>query len=77
MTKHLDFGYVDVPPLVTYVGALTRFLFGSSLFAIHILSALAGAAMIFFAGLLARELGGERLAQGFTALMVLVYDPFD
>ncbi|HEX3045346.1 MAG TPA: glycosyltransferase family 39 protein [Bacillota bacterium] len=89
MAKHLDFGYVDVPPLVAYVGALWRLLFGTSLFAVHFLPALAGAVMVFFAGLLARELGGGRFAQGFTALMVLTcpcclavnswfaYDPFD
>ena len=87
--QHLDFGYVDVPPLVAYIGAVWRFLFGTSLFAIHILPALAGAVMVFFAGLLAREMGGGRFAQSVTALLVLVapfwlkmnsmftYDPFD
>lgn len=89
MAKHLDFGYVDVPPLVAYVGAVWRLLFGASLVSIHILPALAGAVMVFCAGLTARELGGGRFAQGFTALMVLTapwwlavnswfaYDPFD
>lgn len=89
MAKHLDFGYVDVPPLVAYVCAVWRLLFGASLVAIHILPALAGAVMVFCAGLTARELGGGRFAQGFTALMVLLgpwwlavnswfaYDPFD
>jgi 4-amino-4-deoxy-L-arabinose transferase-like glycosyltransferase len=63
MAKHLDFGYVDVPPLVAYIGAVWRFLFGASMFAIRILPALAGAVMVFFAGLLAREMGGGRFAQ--------------
>jgi 4-amino-4-deoxy-L-arabinose transferase-like glycosyltransferase len=89
MAKHLDFGYVDVTPLVAYVGAGWRLLFGASLLSIRILPALAGAVMVFFAGLLAREMGGGRFAQGFTALLVLTapiwlmfnslfaYDPFD
>ncbi|HEX3044876.1 MAG TPA: glycosyltransferase family 39 protein [Bacillota bacterium] len=89
MAKHLDFGYVDVPPLVAYLGAVWRFLFGASLFAIHLLPAIAGAITIFFAGLIARELGGGRFAQWFSALTLLVapwlltinsyftYDSFD
>jgi hypothetical protein len=71
MAKHLDFGYVDVPPLVAYLAAISRFLIGTSLFAIHLLPAIAGAVMVYFAGLTARELGGGRFAQWFSALMVL------
>ncbi len=89
MGQHPDFGYVDVPPLVAYVGAVWRFLFGASMFAIRTLPAFAGAVMVFFAGLLAREMGGGRFAQSITALLVLAapawlainsifaYDPFD
>ncbi len=89
MGQHLDFGYVDVPPLLAYVAAAWRLLFGASLFAIRILPALAGAVMVFFAGLLAREMGGGRFAQSVAALLVLVapswlavnsvftYDPFE
>ena len=71
MAKHLDFGYVDVPPLVAYLAAISRFLLGTSLFAIHLLPAIAGAVMVYFAGLTARELGGGRFAQWFSALTVL------
>jgi hypothetical protein len=72
MARHLDFGYVDVPPLVAYFAAISRFLIGTSLFALHILPAIAGAFMVCFAGLTARELGGGRFAQWFSALTVLV-----
>lgn len=89
MAKHLDFGYVDVPPLMAYLTALSRFLIGASLFAIHILPAISGAVMVYFIGLVTRKLGGGRFAQWFSALTVLVspfflwvnsvstYDPFD
>lgn len=89
IAKHLDFGYVDVPPLVALLVAISRWLAGASLFAIHILPAIAGAVMVYVAGLLAREMGGSRFAQWFTALMIIVapgwlvlnsfctYDPFD
>lgn len=68
MAQHLDFGYVDVPPLTAYLAALSRSLTGVSMFAIHIVPAIAGAVTIYFAGLIARELGGGRFAQSGAAL---------
>lgn len=89
LAKHLDFGYVDVPPLVAYITAFSSWLFGASLFTLHILPAIAGAVTVLLAGCLARQLGGSRFAQWLTALMVMVagpwlginslfsYDPYD
>lgn len=88
-TRHLDFGYVDMPPLITLLMAISNQIMGLSLLGLHVFPAVAGAVMVCFAGLLARELGGGRFAQGLTALMVIAspiwlildswfaYDPFD
>lgn len=88
-TRHLDFGYVDIPPLVPLLMSFSQRLIGNSLFALHILPATVGAIMVLFSGLMARQLGGGRFAQWFTALMVIVvpfwlafnswfaYDAFD
>jgi hypothetical protein len=70
--EHLDAGYVDFPPLVAFVAALTRALFGDSLVALHVFPALAGAVVVVLAGLMARELGGGRFAQGLAALATLI-----
>src|SRR5687767_12694247 len=70
--EHLDLGYVDFPPLVAIVAAFTRSLFGDSLLALHFFPALAGAAVVVLAGLIARELGGGRFAQGLAALATLI-----
>src|SRR3954462_16026521 len=70
--EHLDWGYVDHPPLVAVVTATTRFLLGDSLVAIRLPAALAGAATVVLAGLLAHELGARRFGQGLAALAVLV-----
>lgn len=70
--EHLDFGYVDFPPFVALVARLTRTLFGDSLLALHIFPALAGALVVVLAGLMARELGGRRFAQGLAALATLI-----
>jgi Dolichyl-phosphate-mannose-protein mannosyltransferase len=67
-----DLGYVDFPPFVVAITAATRGVLGDSLLALHVLPALAGAVMVVLTGLMARELGGGRYAQGIAALATLV-----
>jgi Dolichyl-phosphate-mannose-protein mannosyltransferase len=70
--RHLAWGYVDQPPLIALIAWLERTLLGDSLSAIRFLPALSGAAKILLTGLIARELGGRRFAQGVAALCVLL-----
>jgi hypothetical protein len=70
--EHLAWGYVDMPPLFPAITALVRATLGDSLFAIRLVPTLAGAALILLTGLIARELGGGRLAQGLSCLAVLL-----
>jgi hypothetical protein len=74
--RHLDFGYVDFPPFVALVAAFTRVLLGDSLPALHFFPALAGTAVVVLTGLMARELGGGRFAQGLAALAALISPNF-
>ena len=57
--RHLDFGYVDLPPLSMLLLRLEMMVFGDSLFALRSFSALASAGTVALTGLLARELGGR------------------
>src|SRR5215831_8639447 len=57
--RHLDFGYVDHAPLSILLLRLSQLLLGDSLFAIRLLPALAGAAIVMLTGIIARELGGR------------------
>ena len=66
--EHLDWGYVDQPPLVGLVAWVVRHTLGTSLLAIRSVSAVAGAALVVLTGLLAREMGGGRFAMGLSAL---------
>jgi 4-amino-4-deoxy-L-arabinose transferase-like glycosyltransferase len=66
--EHLDWGYVDHPPLVGLLAWLVSHTLGTSLLAIRSVSALSGAALVLLTGLLARELGGGRFAMGLSAL---------
>src|SRR5271157_2750745 len=67
-SRHLAWGYVDQPPLIAFVARLGTLLFGETLPAIRLLPALAGVAKIILTGLIARELGGGRFAQGLAAI---------
>lgn len=69
-SDRLAWGYVDHPPLSIALLWLVRRSLGDSLLAIRLLVAVAGAASVFVAGLIARELGGRRGAQVLTALTV-------
>lgn len=74
--RHLAFGYIAGPPLVVLAAKAGVAFFGSSLRAIRLLPALAAAATVLLAGLIARELGGRRLAQVLAALSVLLAPAF-
>jgi hypothetical protein len=75
-SRHLAWGYVDQPPLIALIAWLARSLLGDSLPAIRFFPAVAGAAEVLLTGLIARELGGKRFAQGLAALAVLVAPGF-
>jgi len=72
LSRHLAFGYVDLPPLVPALMALSRAVLGESLLAMHILPALAGAATLVFVSLIVREFGGRTLAVALGALAFIV-----
>jgi 4-amino-4-deoxy-L-arabinose transferase-like glycosyltransferase len=71
-SRHLDWGYVDQPPLIALIAWVVRFLLGQSLLAIRFFPAVAGAAEVALTALIARELGGGRFAQALSAICVLV-----
>jgi 4-amino-4-deoxy-L-arabinose transferase-like glycosyltransferase len=74
--RHLDWGYVDQPPLIALAAWLQRALLAISLPATRFVSALAGAAKVLLIALVARELGARRFAQGLAALCVLLAPGF-
>jgi Dolichyl-phosphate-mannose-protein mannosyltransferase len=69
---HLAWGYVDQPPLIAFIAWLERHLFGDSIISIRLLAVLAGAAVVFLTGVIARELGGGRFGQLFAAAAILL-----
>src|SRR5439155_21079284 len=71
-SRHPALGYVDYPPITPLLARLDQAIFPGSLPALRLLTVLAGAAIIVIAALIARELGGNELAQTLAALAVLI-----
>jgi dolichyl-phosphate-mannose-protein mannosyltransferase len=66
--RHLDWGYVAYPPVTPFLGRLSLLLFGTSLIGFRFFASIASAASIVLTGLIARELGGGRIAQLIAAM---------
>ena len=72
--RHLDWGFVAYPPLTPFLEHIGLSLFGLSLVGLRLFSVIAQAIAIVITGLMARELGGARLAQ-VTAALIIVLSP--
>ena len=70
-SQHLAWGYVDHPPMNVFIAWFARHAFGDSLLGLRLLPAIAGAALVWMTGQLAREMGGDRFAQALAALAVI------
>jgi hypothetical protein len=72
--RHLAWGFVDHGPIVAVQARLGETLFGDSLFGIRILSAFAGALMIFITGIITWAMRGAGAAQA-LAMFALILSP--
>ena len=70
--EHLAWGYMEVPPMISVIGWISKGLFGSTLFAVKFPPALIGALTIILIGTFVNELGGKKWAQiiGATAFLI-------
>jgi hypothetical protein len=70
--RYLAWGYVSYPPFTPFMARVALVFFGPSLVGLRFFSALAQSIAMVLAGLMARELGGKRLAQLVAALAVAI-----
>lgn len=68
-SEHLAWGYVDQPPLIALIAWIARHTFGTSLPALMLWPALAGAGRIVLTGAFARELGAKKFGVAFAAVL--------
>ncbi len=72
--RHLDWGYVDQPPLVALQARLAETLFGLSPTGVRVFSFMAGGVTVALTGILTWQLGGRRSAQ-FLAMSAVLAAP--
>jgi 4-amino-4-deoxy-L-arabinose transferase-like glycosyltransferase len=65
--RHLDWGFVQYPPITPLIGRVELILFGASLVAFRVFAAAAVCIVIVLTGLMAKELGGNRHTQMLAA----------
>lgn len=67
---HLDWGFVAYPPFTPFIERVSMQIFGFSLVGLRLFSVIAQSAAICVTGMMAKELGGARLARITAALAV-------
>lgn len=70
--EHLDWGFVDHPPLIPFLVKLCRVTFGDGLRSIRLVPALASSGLLVLTALIALELGGGAFAVLLSAVAVLI-----
>src|SRR5256714_5005971 len=75
-SRHLALGYVDYPPITPLLARLDQAIYPASVQGLRCLTVQAGAAIIIITALIARELGGNSLAQSLAGLAVLISPMF-
>ena len=63
LSDNLDFGYIDVPPIIPFLLAVVRFVLGTSYIAVHFLPAISGALVVWLVSLMVKKMGGGLSAQ--------------
>lgn len=71
---HLDWGYKEVPPFIAVLAAITKTVFGDSVFAARIFPTIASGLIIWLTGRITVELGGRRFAIT-LACLALIFSP--
>ena len=60
-SEHLSWGYMEVPPMIAFVGKIATSTMGNTIFAVRLFPALIGAISIIILGLMDRDLGGRKV----------------
>lgn len=62
LSNHLAWGFKETPPFIAFIGFVTKFLLGDSVFAMRLFPAVCAACIVFFTGKITIALGGRFFA---------------
>lgn len=70
-SEHLAWGYMEFPPLIAFLAYISQSIFGNELWAIRILPALLGFAIVWLTYAMVKEMGGRLFAQILAVICIL------
>jgi len=76
VSEHLDWGYMEFPPLIGLIGKIAHWFFDYSLLGVRLFPTLAGVSILILCCLMAIELGGKSKAVLLSGLCILAFIPF-
>ena len=75
-SEHLDWGYFEFPPFIAFLGKLSYLFFDYSLEGTRLFATLAGVFILILTMLMAKEMGGKRLAVFIAGISILAFVPY-
>jgi hypothetical protein len=76
VSEHLDWGFMEFPPLIALIGKISYLLFDYSLLGVRLFPTLAGVGILVLCCLIAKELGGKSKAILLSGICILAFLPF-
>ncbi|MEM6805512.1 MAG: hypothetical protein AAF696_29215, partial [Bacteroidota bacterium] len=76
VSEHLDWGFMEFPPFIAWLGKLSYLLFDYSLMGTRLFPTLAGVGILILCCLMARELSRNKYAILLAGVSVLAFLPF-
>ncbi len=76
VSEHLDWGFMEFPPLIAVIGKISYWLFDYSLLGVRLFPTFAGIGILILCCLIAKELGGKSKAVFLSGICILAFLPF-
>lgn len=76
VSEHLDWGFMEFPPLIALIGKISYWLFDYSLLGVRLFPTLAGVGILVLCCLIAKEIGGKSKAIFLAGICILAFLPF-
>lgn len=75
-SEHLDWGFMEFPPFIAFLGKISDWLFDYSLIGVRLFPTLAGVGILILCCLMAKNLGGKTRAIFLSGVCILAFIPF-